>query len=152
MKSRLPLYLVIAFLTVLDSYLLAHPNLLGKIGLFIYKIHFLKNFPTALLTVSVTLSVATVVVEVIRRLVKNGILRRGIGGFILFLFIVLAVFILVRTALDFSAWTASHTGNRFKYGAYLLPVLLLIIFCHALFGLPKAPGVTKQKEYEHDDH
>ncbi len=136
--NRLTFYIIIAILVAMDSLLLTSPNLLGKIGLFIYKFHYLRTFPRALLTVGLVVSIAILLGELVRFLVKSGTIGRGKG--ILFLLIMVASCgaIAWKTAHDFSKWTVSHTGLRFKYGAYLLPALLMLIFVYALIGLPKA--------------
>jgi hypothetical protein len=136
--NRLPFYLIIAVLVVLDSLLLTSPNLLGKIGLIIYKFHYLRTFPRALLTVGSVVSVAIIIGESIRFLVRKGMVGRGKGILFLLIMVASCVAIAWKTAHDFSKWTASHTGLRFKYGAYLLPALLMLIFVYALTGLPKA--------------
>jgi hypothetical protein len=46
--------------------------------------------------------------------------------------------ILVKTFIDFKAWSYSHTGWRFQYGAYLLPIILIAVFLSGLLTLPKA--------------
>lgn len=38
--------------------------------------------------------------------------------------------------LDFTAWSYAHTGQRFRYGAYMLPCLLMLIFGYRIFNLP----------------
>ena len=136
MKKRISFYLVIATLVVLDSVLLRSPSLLGKIGLVIYKYHYLRTFPKTLLTVSIVVFGASLIAELIRWLVKLEVLKR-ITGIVLLSFLLLAtVAILVKTGMDFSTWTYSHTGTRFRYGAYLLPCILMIIFGYNLFTLP----------------
>lgn len=137
MKKRSVFYFFIAALVVLDSVLLRSPNLLGKIGLVIYKYHYLRTFPKTLLTVSCVIGLAIAIVEIIRWLTSNGTLKRTVSIAILLLLILLTIGILVKTGLDFSTWTYSHTGSRFKYGAYLLPSILLVVFGYHLFTLPR---------------
>ncbi|HEY3401872.1 MAG TPA: hypothetical protein VGK59_00710, partial [Ohtaekwangia sp.] len=43
----------------------------------------------------------------------------------------------VKTGLDFTAWSYSHTGLRFRIGAYLLPTILVIVFFYAWITVPK---------------
>jgi hypothetical protein len=137
MKNRLLFYGVIVILTVVDSYLLASPNLLGKIGLFIYKYQYLRTFPKTLLTTFIVVFASILITELIHLLIKKQIMRTGSGRFFLLLFVLLSVAIFAKTAIDFSTWTYGHTGTRFKYGAYLLPVLLINVFGYALFKVPK---------------
>src|SRR6188768_3519570 len=97
MKTRLTFYLFIAALVVLDAVLLRSPNLLGKIGLVIYKYHYLRTFPKALLTVSIVVGVAILIGEAVRFLVKKETIKRMTGRLILFLLVTASVAILVKT-------------------------------------------------------
>lgn len=126
MKARINFYLFLTALVVLDSVLLRSPNLLGKIGLIIYKYHYLRTFPKALLTVALVVGVAVILAETIHFVVKNEIMKRLIGKVILFLLILASVTIFVKTVLDFTTWSYAHTGLRFRIGAYLLPVILVM--------------------------
>jgi hypothetical protein len=160
MKSRVTFYLFITALTVLDAVLLRSPNLLGKIGLVIYKYHYLRTFPKALLTVAIVVGIAVLLVEGIRMLVRLEKMKRFIGGMILFLLLAASVAILVKTALDFRAWSYSHTGLRFRIGAFLLPSILIVVNLYALASLPKVQkpfpespsGGERNKENIHVDH
>jgi hypothetical protein len=135
MKKRLLFYLFVAALVVLDSVLLRSPNLLGKIGLIIYRYHYLRTFPKTLLTVSIVILTAVVLSELIRWLVRLKSIKQLVGVLFLVLLILASVAILFKTGLDFSTWTYSHTGNRFKYGAYLLPFILIVVFGYNLFTI-----------------
>lgn len=136
MKRKLYFYLVIACLTVLNALLLASPNLLGKIGLLIYHYRFLRTFPRTLLTVSIAVIIAVLITEFVALLVKNKTVKRSIGIIILIFFVVLCAAALYKTIIDFTAWSYAHTGQRFRYGAYLLPCLLMLIFGYRIFNLP----------------
>ena len=136
MKKKLLFYLVIGILVVLDSVLITSPNLLGKIGLFIYKYYYLRTFPSALVTVSLVVFSAVAMSEIIQLLVRKKIIKRMIGFIVLFLLLILSAAILIKTYGDFSTWTYGHTGSRFKYGAYLLSILLIAVFGFALLTLP----------------
>lgn len=76
MKRKLYFYLVVACLSVINSLLLASPNLLGKIGLLIYHYRFLRTFPRTLLTVSIAVVFAVLIAEFIALLVKNRTLKK----------------------------------------------------------------------------
>ena len=130
-------YSIIAGFTVLDSFLLSNPNLLGKIGLIIYKYHYLRTLPRTLLTVSIVIVISIFIAELIRMLVKRQLLKRITGLIALSLLILVMAAALIKTGMDFSTWAYSHTGHRFKYGAYLLPLMLVSIFVHAIVKLPK---------------
>lgn len=138
MKKRLAFYLSIAVLVVVDSILLRSPSLLGKIGLIIYQYHYLRTFPKTLLTVSIVALIVSGIAELIRLLVKLEALKRMTGIVLLSLLLLATIAILAKTAIDFSAWTYSHTGMRFRYGAYLLPCMMMAILGYHLFTLPRA--------------
>lgn len=137
-KSRFIFYLFITLLTVLDAVLLRNPNLLGKLGLIIYKYHYLRTFTRTLLTVSLVVIIAVILAETIRFMVKKERLKRMTGRMILFFLMAGSIAILVKTGIDFTAWSYSHTGLSFRLGACLLPAILVIVFFHALITVPKA--------------
>jgi hypothetical protein len=39
--------------------------------------------------------------------------------------------------MDFSSWSYSHTGWRFKLGAYLLPLIVMFIIIYTMLTLKK---------------
>ena len=137
MRNRLNFYLFIAALTALDAVLLRSPNLLGKIGLLIYKYHYLRTFPKTLLTVSLVVALAAIIAETIRFVVKKEIIKSLLGKVLLFLLTILSAALLVKTGMDFSAGTYSHTGLRFRLGAFLLPAILVVVFVYGWVTLPK---------------
>ena len=112
----------VSLATIINAWLVSKPNLLGKLGLIIYKVHFLKTFPRALPTVSVVVVLFVIMSEVLRS-VRKAAVRNGLIVFTLFALVALEV----KTALDFQTWTLGHIGWRLRYGAYLLPVLLMFI-------------------------
>jgi hypothetical protein len=136
MKRKLYFYSVVACLTVVNALLLSSPNLLGKIGLLIYHYRFLRTFPRTLLTVSIAVVAVLLLAEFIALLVKNQTLKRNVGIFLLLIFIALCGAALYKTVIDFTAWSYAHTGQRFRYGAYLLPCILIFIFGYRIFTLP----------------
>jgi hypothetical protein len=138
MGNRLTFYFFIAALTVLDAVLIRSPNLVGKIGLLIYKYHYLRTFPKALLTVTLVVGVSTILAETVRFVVKKELIKRLSGRVILFLLITLTLALGAKVGMDFSAGSYSHTGIRFRSGAYLLPAIMLIVFVYSLITLPRA--------------
>lgn len=137
MKSRLNFYLFIAALVILDAVLIRSPNLLGKIGLLVYKYHYLRTFPKALLTVFLVVGVATVFSETIRFAVKNALIKNLTGQVLFFLLTALSVVLAIKAGLDFSSGSYGHTGLRFRSGAYLLPATLVVVFAYGWLTLPK---------------
>lgn len=147
MRRKLYFYIVIGCLTLIDALLLSSPNLLGKLGLIIYKYSYLRTFPRTLITVSIAVSIALLIAEFVGLLVKNKKVKRGFGIILLLIFVTLSAVAFYKTILDFSTWTYSHTGQRFRYGAYLLPCLLMLIFGYRIFNLP----VTVEEEIPVDN-
>lgn len=137
MKHRFTFYLFIAALVVLDAVLLRSPNLLGKLGLILYKYHYLRTFPKALLTVTLVVIVSVIIAEGIRFMVKKEVLKKFTGQLILFFLMTGSIGILVKTGMDFTAWSYSHTGLRFRIGAYLLPAILVVVFFYAMITVPE---------------
>jgi hypothetical protein len=137
MKNRAMFYLFVAALVVLDSVLIRSPNLLGKIGLIIYKYSYLRTFPRTLMTVGSVVGIAVLITELVRWMTRSGVLKRVASMSILLIFALISIALLVKTGIDFTAWSYSHTGLRFRIGAYLLPVILIVVFVFGLVTLPK---------------
>lgn len=137
MRPRLNFYLFIIALVILDAVLIRSPNLLAKIGLLIYKYHYLRTFPKALLTVSLVIGIAVVFSETIRFAVKKELLKRLAAKVLFFLLTALSVALWIKVGIDFSSGSYGHTGLRFRTGAYLLPAILVLVFVYGLFTLPE---------------
>jgi hypothetical protein len=137
MKHRITFYFFLLALIVLDSVLIRSPNLIGKIGLWFYKYHYLRTFPKALLTVSLVVGISAIIAEIIRYVVKKELIKRIAGLVILFLLAVGSLILLVKVVMVFSEGTYSHTGIRFKFGAYLLPAIIFVVFIYASITLPR---------------
>ena len=130
----------------LDAFLLSKPNLLGKIGLLIYKYHYLRSYPRTLLTVSCVIGTALIICWVVEFLVSKRTLSRKVGGIILLLFFVGSVLLMYKTYSDFTAWSYSHTGRKFRYGAYLLPTLLMLTFGWFMLEIKLMPATSVSDE------
>jgi hypothetical protein len=137
MKNRITFYLFLMALVVLDAVLIRSPNLIGKIGLWFYKYHYLRTFPKALLTVALVIGISAIIAEIIRYIVKKELIRRMVAQVILFLFAIASLILLAKVVMVFSEGTYSHTGIRFKFGAYLLPAIIFVIFIYASITLPR---------------
>lgn len=135
-KKRLMFYCFVMALIALDAVLLRSPNLLGKIGLIIYKYSYLRTFPKALLTVTVVVLLAAIIAEVIRGMVVLDKMKRKTGVVLLTIFLVVSIGMVIKTGIDFTAWSYAHTGLRFRIGAYLLPCIWVVVFGYHLFTLP----------------
>jgi hypothetical protein len=123
MNKSLTSLLLLVVLGITDAYLLSHPNLIGKLGIFIYKHDYLKTFPRALATVFLVLGVSLLICEVITRKATT---RNAIAAYLIFMTAGLGLFVYVYST--FSSVSYSMTGKSFIYGAHLLPVLLIGIF------------------------
>lgn len=126
---------------ILDGFLLSKPNLLGKIGLVIYKFHYLRTFPRAVLTVTIVISVAVLIAVIVQLLVRKEVIGRNAGRAVMLVLIAGSAGIMIETILTFLSWSAGHTGMRFRAGAYLLPCLLASVFVYYLISLTR---ITKQ--------
>src|SRR5688572_18254853 len=102
---KLYFYIVVVCLVLIDALLLSSPNLLGKLGLLIYKYSYLRTFPRTLITVSIGTTVAILLAEFVSLLVKNETVKRRVGIFILLIFVALSAAALYKTVVDFSTWT-----------------------------------------------
>ncbi|HTE31386.1 MAG TPA: hypothetical protein VK666_13490 [Chryseolinea sp.] len=139
-------YFLVACLVVLNGYLLARPNLIGKIGLIVYKYYYLRSFPRTLLTVTIVCAIAIGLTELISVLMQRHILGRTIGPVITIIFVLLAFAQLIKTGIDFSTWSYSHTGLRFRLGAFMLPTLMIVIFTYSLLGMKQTHSVEAEEQ------
>jgi hypothetical protein len=132
MKGDKIAYVLLVVLTVTDAWLISHPNVLGRLGVWFYKYQYISTFPKALLTVGLSVLAALGVVWWAGRLqplVAKRVLGIGFG---------LATVFLLGVILKFSGGTYAHTGKAFIWGFYLLPVLLLIVFGNGLLELRRS--------------
>jgi hypothetical protein len=123
MNKRLSSLLLLLVLSITDAYLLAHPNLIGRLGVLLYKHTYIKNFPSALLTVLVVVGISLLFCEGIYRFV-----RHKIAAGILLLLMLVAIGWFGYVYNTFSSFAYRITGKAFIYGAHLLPVILLGVF------------------------
>jgi hypothetical protein len=115
--------LLLLILSVTDAYLLAHPNLIGKIGVLVYKHSYIKNFPRALLTVVLVVGVSLLICELVYRFTKK---KTALLIYPAFIAVALGWFMYVY--ITFSSFSYSITGKAFIYGAHLLPVILMGLY------------------------
>ncbi|WP_234734873.1 hypothetical protein [Tellurirhabdus bombi] len=122
MRSNLFYYLVLLILVLVDGWLLAHPNLVGRVGIFIYEYEYIETVPRALLTVGITVLVALLIGWGLTKL------SRPVGIGIAVAASAACIFALFQTYVKFTSGVYQFTGSGFKTGAILLPVILTIIF------------------------
>ena len=120
-------YVLLAVLVVLDGWLMSHPNLLGRAGVFFYDYNYLKTFPRALGTVSAVVGASILLTALIN--------RAGKAIAVLLLAIVLAAsgYMLFSSAIQFNEGVYKLTGAGFRAGAILLPGLLMLVVSKTLF-------------------
>ena len=128
MKPNLSYYLILAVLVVADAWLLAHPNLLGKLGVLMYNYDMIKTFPRALATVGITTLVAVGITIFLGKVSKKTALL------VLIVLLLASVGLLINTYFKFSSGTYSMTGAGFKTGALLMPIILVLIFGNGVIG------------------
>lgn len=133
MNKKLSSLLLLLVLSITDAYLLAHPNLIGRLGVLVYKHSYIKNFPRALLTVLLTVGISLLICEGIYRFIRH---KKAALWYIGFAVITVAWFLYVY--ITFSSFSYRITGKAFIYGAHLLPVILFGLytryFVKAQFG------------------
>jgi hypothetical protein len=132
---RILYFIIVALLSVIDALLLAKPNFLGKIGLWLFKYSYLRTFPRAMVTVSIVVGAAIVISELIVFISKKKWIKKGVGLILLLLFLLSCGGILAKVIHDFSKGIYSHTGVYFRYGVFLLPSILMVVFATAFFRL-----------------
>ena len=120
-------YLLLLLLVVLDGWLMAHPNLIGRLGVFIYEYDYLATFPRALGVVAGVVGVALLLGWGIRRLsqpVAIGLLTAlaAAGGYWL-----------LSSINQFTSGVYKLTGAGFRAGAILLPGLVVSVFAKNLY-------------------
>lgn len=122
-------YVVLLVLVILDGWLLAHPNLIGRAGVFFFDYDYLNTFPKALGTVAAVTGVALLISWIIGRL------GRILAGFLLGILVAVSVYWLVDSFTLYNAGVYKLTGAGFRAGAILLPGLLALVFGKNLAGL-----------------
>jgi len=143
MIRKVSFYWILLTLVLVDSWLLSKPNILGKIGLIVYKYHYLRSFPRTLLTVWIVVSVSVLIVLLVQFLLKQGKLSRTTSILILGACLIATFLMMAKVYIDFTSWSYSHTGIKFRYGAYLLPLILLFIFSNGLLQIYWKASIPK---------
>lgn len=120
-------YLLLLLLVVLDGWLMAHPNLIGRLGVFIYEYDYLATFPRALGVVSGVVGVALLLSLAISRLsqpVTIGLLTALAAA---------GSYWLLSSINQFTSGVYKLTGAGFRAGAILLPGLVVAVFTRSLY-------------------
>jgi len=145
MIRKVAFYWILLTLMLADSWLLSKPNILGKVGLIIYKYHYLRSFPRTLLTVWIVVSISILMVLLVQFLMKQEKISKILAALILGAFLLTSFLIAVKVYIDFTSWTYSHAGLKFRYGAYLLPIIISIIFANGLIQIIRTPEIQEEE-------
>lgn len=114
-------YILLLVLAVLDAWLLANPNLLGRVGVFLYEHDYISTFPRALGTVGAVLAVTLLLGLAVRRFFK-----RPIALVLTAMLVVVGLLWVVQAVGQFTSGMYQFTGAGFKAGAILLPALVTL--------------------------
>lgn len=120
-------YLLLLILVVLDGWLMAHPNLIGRLGVFIYEYDYLATFPHALGVVAGVVAIALLLSWLVGRLsqpVAIGLLTALTAA---------GVYWLVSSINQFTSGVYKLTGAGFRAGAILLPGLIVAVFAKTMY-------------------
>lgn len=123
MSIKVSSLLLLLVLSVTDAYLLAHPNLIGRLGILLYKHSYIRNFPRALLTVLLVVIISLVACELLYRFLKP----RTAAIYYLVL-LVISVGWLTYVYITFTSFSFRITGKAFIYGAHLMPIILIGLY------------------------
>ena len=130
-RSLIP-YLLLIGVVIIDAWMISHPNLMGRFGVWFYKYEYIRTFPKALITVGLSVMAAIGIVEASLKWLNTKNTR-----LVLLLFLVISLALLAGVSLKFSGGTYAHTGNGFRWGFHVLPMLLIAIFGWGLWRLKK---------------
>lgn len=122
-------YVLLLVLIVLDGWLLAHPNLIGRAGVFFFEYDYLETFPKALGTVAGVIGAGLLVSWILGRL------GRVVGGFLLTALFVVSIYWLWDSFVLYNSGVYKLTGAGFRAGAILLPGLIALVFGKGLADL-----------------
>lgn len=123
------LYVLLLVLVILNGWLLAHPNLIGRAGVFFFEYDYLATFPKALGTVAAVVGAALLVAWVVKRL------GRPAATVVLVALFALSGYWLIDSFNEYNHGVYKLTGAGFRAGAMLLPGLLVLVFGQALFDV-----------------
>ena len=132
MNRNLSYYLILVVLVVVDAWLLAHPNLIGRLGILFFKYDMIKTFPRALATAGISALVSVGIVVFIPKAGKQTAML------VLGILTLVSIGVLVNTIFKFSSGSYAMTGAGFKTGAILMPIILVLVFGNGLLETAKA--------------
>ena len=103
---------------------------------------FVANFTVldsefTIVSVTSTSSISILIVLLVQYLAKQEKLSRLGANILLGVCLCASLLIMAKVYIDFTSWSYSHTGWKFRYGAYLLPAILMMIFANGLIHLQR---------------
>ncbi len=121
--------ILLAIIGIADAYMISHPNLLGKMGLWMYNYEMISTFPKALITVLGGFTLSYVLSVFLQK--QKG---KKWAKYILVFGLIICIAALIQVFFKFSAGSYSHTGKVFKFGMHLYPIILIFIFGEGLWA------------------
>jgi hypothetical protein len=103
-----------------DAWLLAHPNLLGRMGVLLYDYWYIETFPKAAVTV-----LGTLFLTYFGSIFLQKKLPPKLSLVLISALLAVVLLLTIRTFLQFGQGSYAMTGKSFKLGAKLLPVVLM---------------------------
>ncbi|MCX6213952.1 hypothetical protein [Spirosoma sp.] len=119
-------YVLLLVLVILDGWLLAHPNLIGKAGVFFFDYSYLETFPKALGTVAVVVGLCLLIVWAVGQLSKPVALGITVA------LLAASAYYLFQSFTQYNTGIYKLTGAGFRAGAILLPGLTVLVFGEGL--------------------
>jgi hypothetical protein len=150
---------LLVVLVVVDSYLLSSPNLFGRIGLIIFHFNAIRTFPGALIAVGAVSTMGAALSWMIRCPCTRRFATRTVSLAVFSVMITICVLLVARVSVRFSGWSYQQVGIGFRVGAFLLPVILTLIFVHGFIrvvtftgrpGLSAAETVDVETGFDED--
>lgn len=130
-------YVLLLVLVVLDGWLLAHPNLIGRAGVFFFEYDYIATFPKALGTVAAVVGLALLIAWAVGRLGKP------IALALLGVLLIVSGYWLFDSFREYNTGVYKLTGAGFRAGAILLPGLVVLVFGEALLRLISTKHVKR---------
>lgn len=119
-------YILLLVLIVLDAWLLAHPNLIGRAGVFFFEYSAIETFPKASGTVALVVGITALLVWAV------GMLRQPVTIGILVALLVAALYYFFQSFSQYNTGVYKLTGAGFRAGAILLPGLVVLVLGEGL--------------------
>ena len=119
-------YILLLVLVILDGWLLAHPNLIGQVGVFFFDYTAIDTFPKAVGTVAAVVGVTLLITWLVGRL------SRPVAMGITVALLAASTYYLFQSFTQYNSGIYKLTGAGFRAGAILLPGLVVLVFGESL--------------------